>query len=80
MLEEEFIGAMRRNHLTGQIEVVNCPYEWIPIRGGSPPSVLSLSLPEYVKACAAVGSALCIGSCCAIYPCERVRDFSEGKI
>ena len=80
MPEEEFIGAMRRNHSTGQIKVVICPYEWIPIHGGSTLSVRSLSLPEYVKACAAVGSALCIGSCCAIYPCERVWDFVEGKI
>jgi len=80
MLEKEFVGFMRRNQATDQIEVVNCPYGWIPIHGGSPQSVLSLSLPEYVKACAAVGSALCIGSCCAIYPCERVWDFVEGKI
>jgi len=75
-MPEELIGAMRRNRLTGRIEVVNCPYEWIPIHA----SRCTLSLPMYTKACAAVGSALCIGSCCAIYPCERVRDFAEGRI
>ena len=68
---------MRVNHETGKIDVVNCPYDWVPI---SVSSGHSLSLPVYARACASVGSPLCIGSCCAIYPCERVRDFSEGKI
>jgi hypothetical protein len=76
-MPEEQICTMRRNTITGQTEVVNCPYDWIPI-SNTPENILSL--PMYAKACASVGSPLCIGSCCAIYPCERVRDFSEGKI
>jgi len=68
---------MRINHETGNVDVVNCPYDWVPI---STSAGNTLSLIMYAKACAIVESPLCIGSCCAIYPCERVRDFAEGKI
>jgi hypothetical protein len=76
MMPEEPTGFMRRNPETGEVQVVNCPYDWIPISSGG----YKLSLPRYTEACTEAGTPLCIGECCAIYPCERVRDFLEGRI
>jgi hypothetical protein len=74
-MKEELPLYARRNQ-NGQIEVATCPYDWIPLRSGC-----SIALPQYRSACILSDDAvLCIGSGCAIYPCERVRDFSEGKI
>jgi hypothetical protein len=66
---------IRNNPDHDTTEVVNCPYDWIPITHGI------ISLKQYAHYCAqSDGSPLCLGPGCAIYPCERVRDFSEGRI
>lgn len=73
-MTEELPPYVRHNPETGQFEIVNCPYEWVPITRGQ------ISPLIYTGNCINTGSVLCLGSCCAIYPCERVRDFMEGRI
>lgn len=61
--------------IPGRVEMVKCPYEWIPMKKGQ------FNPSRYLKNCIDAGcSCLCLGLGCAIYPCERVRDFAVGKI
>ena len=63
-----------RQHDDGTADVVNCPYEWFPLTKGQ------FRPGAFVRACVEANTVICLGPGCAIYPCERVRDFAEGKI
>jgi len=77
MTPNEKTPLYARKNPNGQIEIVDCPYEWVPLNAHG----CNISLPLYSEACTlSNGAPLCIGSVCAIFPCERVRNFSEGLI
>jgi hypothetical protein len=63
-------------------QIANCPYDWIPIKRPSvdDPRPIQINQKMIVNMAIELDAIPCIGDLCAIYPCERVRDFSEGKI
>jgi hypothetical protein len=63
----------------GLLQGVNCPYGSIQIRNreGISTVIKSTTLRNNILQ---TGAFPCLGECCTIYPCERVRDFAEGKI
>lgn len=77
----ELPSYIRENPETRKSEIVNCPYEWIPIR--TPPTrttSLQINRENITLQIIELGTIPCFGEWCAIYPCERVRDFAEGRI
>jgi hypothetical protein len=72
---------MRIDNETGRLQIVSCPYDWIPLnRANFGESTIQINRENMVKQAIDLDIISCIGDWCAIYPCERVRDFSEGKI
>lgn len=57
-----------------EFEVVDCPYENVPTSGNWSKFTPGL----YIRACVDARTVLCLGGVCAIYPCQRVREFQEG--
>ena len=80
-MPEESRLHIRENPETGRGQIVNCPYEWIPLKRPDYEGYsLQINQLGIVNQAIGLDAISCIGSCCAIYPCERVRDFVEGKI
>lgn len=65
----------------GKTEIVKCPYEWVIIQrpedGFQSPQI---NRGAIVRQALELNAIICLGPWCAIYPCERVRDFAEGRI
>jgi hypothetical protein len=62
---------------SGRKQIVVCPYDWITIRAtprGCEPCQINIGAMAHA---ACIRSAIaCIGPWCAIYPCQRVREFA----
>ncbi|MFA5378068.1 MAG: hypothetical protein WC455_20115 [Dehalococcoidia bacterium] len=63
---------------SGRKQIVVCPYDWVTLR--APPNDCEqhqINIGAMVRnTLRRRGAIVCIGDVCAIYPCQRVREFA----